>query len=143
MPISPTGSAARPPMLTTAEALAPLLTAARPVGGVESVDTYAALGRILAADVVSPLDVPPMHTSSMDGYAVRTADLAGASPTHAVTLPVSQRVPAGPPGAAARIFTGATVPPGADAIVMQEMAGATEGGVTFSHTPLPGEWIAQ
>jgi molybdopterin molybdotransferase len=136
-------------MLTTAEALATLLTAARPVGGVESVDTYAALGRILAADVVSPLDVPPMHTSSMDGYAVRTADLAGASPTHAVTLPVSQRVPAGQPaaplapGTAARIFTGATVPPGADAIVMQEMAGATEGGVTFSHTPLPGEWITQ
>jgi molybdopterin molybdotransferase len=131
-------------MLSTAEALATLLGAARPVGGAETVATLDALNRVLAADVVSPLDVPPMHTSSMDGYAVRSADLADQGRR---TLPVSQRIPAGhapeplAAGTAARIFTGATVPPGADAVVMQEQAEASDGGVAFTHTPQPGEWI--
>ena len=82
-------------MLSTADALATLLAAARRVDGAQTVDTFEALGRVLATAVVSPLDVPPMRTSSMDGYAVRAADLAGASDASAVTLPVSQRVPAG------------------------------------------------
>ncbi|SAL21093.1 molybdenum cofactor synthesis domain-containing protein [Caballeronia humi] len=140
--------ATRPPMLATAEALAILLAAARRVEGVETIDTLDALGRVLAADVVSPLDVPPMHTSSMDGYAVRAADLAGASEGQPVALSVSQRVPAGhvaaplAAGTAARVFTGATVPPGADAVVMQEMANATEDGrVAFAQPPVAGEWI--
>ncbi|WP_200821675.1 molybdopterin molybdotransferase MoeA [Caballeronia humi] len=135
-------------MLATAEALAILLAAARRVEGVETIDTLDALGRVLAADVVSPLDVPPMHTSSMDGYAVRAADLAGASEGQPVALSVSQRVPAGhvaaplAAGTAARVFTGATVPPGADAVVMQEMANATEDGrVAFAQPPVAGEWI--
>jgi molybdopterin molybdotransferase len=135
-------------MLATAEALAILLAAARRVEGVEAIDTLDALGRVLATDVVSPLDVPPMHTSSMDGYAVRASDLAVASEGQPVALSVSQRVPAGhvaaplAAGTAARVFTGATVPPGADAVVMQEMATAIDDGrVAFAQPARAGEWI--
>jgi molybdopterin molybdotransferase len=97
---------------------------------------------VLAADVTSPLDVPPMHTSAMDGYALRIADLA-----HGSRLPVSQRIPAGhapsplAPGSAARIFTGATVPAGADAVVMQEQTELAGDEVTIVHRPQAGEWI--
>lgn len=130
-------------MLSTADALATLLSAASPIAGTESAPTLEALNRVLSADVISPLDVPPMNTSSMDGYAISTADL-----THGNRrLPVSQRIPAGhapgqlKPGTAARIFTGATVPPGADAIVMQEQTETTGDEVTILHSPKPGEWI--
>ncbi|MFM0151513.1 molybdopterin molybdotransferase MoeA [Paraburkholderia sediminicola] len=131
-------------MLSTAEALATLLSAASPITGTESIPTLDALNRVLSAAVISPLDVPPMNTSSMDGYAIRTADLAA---TGNRRLPVSQRIPAGhapeplKPGTAARIFTGATVPPGADAIVMQEQTEAAGNEVTILHSPAPGEWI--
>ncbi len=134
----------RAPMLSTAEALATLLSAASPIPGTESIPTLDALNRVLSADVISPLDVPPMNTSSMDGYAIRTADLTAKGNRR---LSVSQRIPAGrapealKPGTAARIFTGATVPPGADAIVMQEQAEATGNEVTILHSPAPGEWI--
>ncbi|MFM0071147.1 molybdopterin molybdotransferase MoeA [Paraburkholderia sediminicola] len=131
-------------MLSTAEALATLLSAASPITGTESIPTLDALNRVLSADVTSPLDVPPMNTSSMDGYAIRTEDLATDGNRR---LPVSQRIPAGhapeplKPGTAARIFTGATVPPGADAIVMQEQTEAAGNEVTILHSPAPGEWI--
>jgi molybdopterin molybdotransferase len=131
-------------MLATAEALATLLSAAGPIAGTESIPTLEALNRVLAADVTSPLDVPPMNTSSMDGYAIRTADLTTQGNSR---LPVSQRIPAGhapeplKPGTAARIFTGATVPPGADAIVMQEQTEAAGAEVTILHSPQAGEWI--
>lgn len=131
-------------MLSTAEALATLLSAASPIDGTESIPTLDALNRVLSADVMSPLDVPPMNTSSMDGYAIRTEDLASDGNRR---LPVSQRIPAGhapeplQPGTAARIFTGATVPPGADAIVMQEQTEAAGNEVTILHGPAPGEWI--
>ena len=110
-------------MLAVEDALARMLSRADPVG-VESVDTLVAHGRVLAADVLSPLNVPPLDNSQMDGYAVRTVDV----PAAGTTLRVSQRIAAGhpgtplEPGTAARIFTGAPVPPGADAIVMQELA---------------------
>jgi molybdopterin molybdotransferase len=129
-------------MLATADALAILLDAARPIDGSESVPTLDALNRVLSADVTSPLDVPPMDTSAMDGYAIRIADLA-----HGSRLPVSQRIPAGhapaplAPGSAARIFTGATVPRGADAVVMQEQTEAAGDEVTIVHRPQAGEWI--
>ncbi|WP_090683917.1 gephyrin-like molybdotransferase Glp [Paraburkholderia phenazinium] len=130
-------------MLSTADALATLLGAATVVAGTETVPTLAALNRVLAADVISPLDVPPMNTSAMDGYAVRIADLTQGERR----LPVSQRIPAGhapqplAAGTAARIFTGATVPPGADAIVMQEQTEASGDAVTILHMPKAGEWI--
>ncbi|MBN3850049.1 molybdopterin molybdotransferase MoeA [Paraburkholderia sp. Ac-20342] len=129
-------------MLATADALAILLDAARPIDGIETLPTLDALNRVLGADVTSPLDVPPMNTSAMDGYAVRLADLA-----HGSRLPVSQRIPAGhapaplQSGTAARIFTGATVPPGADAVVMQEQTEAAGDEVTIVHRPQTGEWI--
>jgi len=136
-------------MLSTADALATLLAAAKPLtdtasaNATETLSTFDALNRVLAAEVVSPLDVPPMHTSAMDGYAVRVADLAQGSRR----LPVSQRIPAGhapqplAAGTAARIFTGATVPPGADAVVMQEQTEIADGDVTILHTPKAGEWV--
>ncbi|WP_087721498.1 molybdopterin molybdotransferase MoeA [Pandoraea sp. PE-S2T-3] len=131
-------------MLSTQEALDAVLAAARPLGQTETVDTLAANGRVLAADVVATLDVPPMDTSAMDGYAVRRADLTGAE----TVLPVSQRIPAGhapeplAAGTAARIFTGAPVPAGADAVVMQEQCEARDdGSVVIRHAPADGEFV--
>jgi molybdopterin molybdotransferase len=89
---------------------------------VETIPLYAADGRILAADVIAPVDLPPFDNSAVDGYAVRLADLQDAA-----SLPVDGRVPAGAPadtplaaGTARRIFTGAALPPGADTVFMQE-----------------------
>ena len=136
---------ARPPLLSLDEALARLVagaTAARIVE-TESISTFDAFGRVLAADVVSAIDVPPADNSSMDGYAVRVADAV----TAGAMLPVSQRIPAGSvgpalaAGTAARIFTGAQVPAGADAIVMQELCEAIDGGVRVNSVPQPGQWI--
>jgi molybdopterin molybdotransferase len=129
-------------MLAVEDALARMLGRADPVG-VESIDTLVAHGRVLAADVLSPLNVPPLDNSQMDGYAVRTVDV----PAAGTTLRVSQRIAAGhpgtplEPGTAARIFTGAPVPPGADAIVMQELAVAQGDCVTLQEVPRRGAWI--
>ena len=137
----------RPGLQPFDEALAALLSRAAAVEGVETVDTAAASGRVLAADILSTLDVPPRDNTQMDGYAVRCADLAGATPERPVRLPIAQRIPAGQvggplaPGEAARIFTGGLIPEGADAIVMQELAAGDGETVAFSHTPAPGEWI--
>src|SRR5215468_3706951 len=109
-------------LLTFDEALARLLEAVGPLDGLETISTFEARGRVLRADVRSTLDVPPQDNTSMDGYALRSADV----PQSGTVLPVSQRIPAGvvgqplAPATAARIFTGAQVPAGADAIVMQE-----------------------
>jgi molybdopterin molybdotransferase len=129
-------------MLTVEEALARVLERADPVD-VEVVPTLEADGRVLATDVVSTLDVPPLDNSQMDGYAVRSVDV----PAGGTTLLVSQRIAAGhvgkalEPGTAARIFTGAPVPAGADAIVMQEACVAEGGRVTLNEVPKRGAWI--
>jgi molybdopterin molybdotransferase len=123
--------------------MAALLGHAQPALATELVSTFDADGRVLAQDVVSALQVPAADNSAMDGYAVRSADvLAGAA------LPVSQRIAAGnagaplQPGTAARIFTGAPVPLGADAIVMQEDCEALEDGSVRIHlVPPTGQWI--
>jgi molybdopterin molybdotransferase len=134
---------ARKPLMPVQEALDFLLAAARAVDGVEDVDTLSANGRVLAADQVSGLNVPSADNTQMDGYAVRAADCAGG----AATLRIAQRIPAGTvgqtlePGTAARIFTGALIPEGADAVVMQEQCEADGDRVTVKHTPQPGEWI--
>lgn len=136
------------PMLSVAEALDFLLSAARSVTDVERLPTIDAHGRILAEAQTSQLNVPPADNTQMDGYAVRAADCASGS----ATLRISQRIPAGyvgqplQPGTAARIFTGAMIPAGADAVVMQEAceAGKTAQGedvVTVRHIPVVGEWI--
>ena len=132
-------------MLSLDEVLVRLVAgaAAARIADVEQVPTFDALGRVLAADVVSAIDVPPADNSSMDGYAVRAADV----PQAGTVLPVGQRIPAGVVGAplaagmAARIFTGAQVPVGADAVVMQEQCEAVEGGVRINAVPQPGQWI--
>ena len=138
-----------PPLRPLDEALAELLSHARPLADVEAVSTFDADGRVLAQDLVSALQVPPQDNSSMDGYALRCADLAGPSPV----LPVSQRIAAGAggmplaAGSAARIFTGAPIPAGADAVVMQEdcellPAEGDELPAIRLHTlPKPGRWI--
>jgi len=130
-------------MLTMAQALESLLAAARPLAQAEQVDTLAANGRVLAAPVTSSLRVPPADNTSMDGYVMRAADV----PAAGTRLPVSQRIPAGhvgtglAPGTAARIFTGGLIPPGADAVVMQEQCVADGGDVIVNHVPQAGEWI--
>ncbi|BDT76685.1 molybdopterin molybdenumtransferase MoeA [Polynucleobacter yangtzensis] len=132
-------------MLTAQQALDHLLSNAVTVNESEMVNTQAALGRVLAEDVKSLVDVPPLDNTSMDGYAVRCADIA----TPGQILKIAQRIPAGSigkqlePGTAARIFTGAPVPPGADAVVMQEDC-TVEGGsdqVTINVAPSSGQWI--
>jgi len=101
----------------------------------ERVELIDALGRVLAEDVVSDIDVAPFDNSAMDGYAVRAADLAGASTETPVRLRVVEHVPAGAfptvpvgPGEAVRIMTGAPVPEGADAVVMVEKTAEESGG---------------
>ena len=137
----------KPGLLPFDDALATLLEQAAPVDAIETIDTAAASGRVLASDIRSTLDVPLHDNTQMDGYAVRRADLLGAEAGRPVRLPVTQRIPAGHvgqplrPGEAARIFTGGLVPKGADAIVMQEMAIVEGDTVAFSQCPEPGEWI--
>jgi molybdopterin molybdotransferase len=101
------------------EALAALLASAPPPPGVESVSLASSPGRILAEDVQASLDVPPADNSAMDGYAVRVAD-AGRSVPVALTAAAGDPPTRLPPGSAARIFTGAVLPDGAEAVVMQE-----------------------
>ncbi|MES2991009.1 MAG: gephyrin-like molybdotransferase Glp [Pseudomonadota bacterium] len=133
------------PLLTLDEALARLLgaVASLPVETHETVSTFDALGRVLQQDVRSTLDVPPQDNTSMDGYAMRAADV----PAAGTLLPVSQRIPAGvvgaplQPGTAARIFTGAQVPAGADAVVMQEQCEAVDQSVRVNTVPASGQWI--
>ncbi len=111
-------------LLGVQEARTRMLAAVSPVGGVEQLTLRDALDRILAEDVVSGLDVPPFANSAMDGYAVRSADCAD---TAGVELTVVGSSFAGSPyggevgtGQAVRIMTGAVMPDGADAVVMQE-----------------------
>lgn len=136
----------KPPMLTAQQALEHLLSHAQPVTETQEVKTQEALGRVLADNVSSLVDVPPLDNTSMDGYAVRTADTQSSGSL----LRIAQRIPAGSvgtqlePGTAARIFTGAPVPPGADAVVMQEDCVVAEGSndqVQINIVPNLGQWI--
>ena len=136
----------KPPMLTAQQALDHLLSNAQVVHESERVPMQSALGRVLAEDVKSLVDVPPLDNTSMDGYAVRTADTT----TSGNVLVIAQRIPAGSMGAplqagtAARIFTGAPVPPGADAVVMQEDCAIPDGSsnqVQINIVPTSGQWI--
>ena len=143
-------SAPRPPqkpLKALDSALAELLEFAQALSEVETVSTFDADGRVLAEDLVSALHVPPQDNSSMDGYAVRCADVVAVQATGGV-LPVSQRIAAGSSGvplapmSVARIFTGAPIPVGADAVVMQEEVGVTvEDTVQVNVAPAPGQWI--
>ena len=127
-------------LLPLAEALERVLSGATPTAEVETRRLIDARGCVLAADMASTVDVPPADNSAMDGYALSAADATG-------PLNVSQRIPAGSvpdalqPGTAARIFTGATVPPGADVVVMQENCSEVDGTVTVSGAVTVGDNI--
>ena len=132
-----------PNMLSFDEAYEKLLGFVRPVREVEEVDTMFAAGRVLAVDQHSTIDQPPMDNSGMDGYALRAVDV----PVAGTRLPVSQRIPAGSvghelaPGTAARIFTGAPLPPGADTVVMQELCEHARDEVVVNTVPRVGEAV--
>lgn len=129
-------------MKTVNEAIEYLVAQAKPTTKSESRSLAQALGCVLAQPVVSPVNVPPHDNSMMDGYAIRTAECQAG-----LVSAMSQRIPAGTNPApltqntVARIFTGAPIPLGADAVVMQEMAELSAQGVVFSACPLPGENI--
>ncbi|MDO4032958.1 molybdopterin molybdotransferase MoeA [Clavibacter michiganensis] len=120
-----------------------------------SADPHRYADRVLARDVTSPLDLPPFRNSQMDGYAVRAADLAGASDAVPAVLRIAARIPAGvapvplQSGTAAPCMTGAPVPPGADAIVPIEAAipdrfvdeTATDATVAFAAPVDPGAFV--
>ncbi|HET6721049.1 MAG TPA: gephyrin-like molybdotransferase Glp [Rhodocyclaceae bacterium] len=130
-------------MMSFEAAKAALLASARPLAESENLDLALAFGRALASDLVSPLTVPPFNNSAMDGYALSAADLVAPN----TRLRVSQRVAAGDvarplqPGTAARIFTGAAVPDGADTVVMQEYCSVAGDFVTIAHQPPRGEFV--
>ncbi len=124
-------------MITVEQALETILAQIR-VLGTERVAILASRGRVLAEDIVSGLDVPPLDNSSMDGYAVRASDVAGAASERPVTLKVIGDLPAGYlatepllPGQALRIMTGAPVPEGADTVIMQENTSSQGSTVTI------------
>jgi molybdopterin molybdotransferase len=139
-------------LLSLDEVLTRMLAVAgdRVIAETEKLATFDALGRVLARGVVSALDVPPADNTAMDGYAMRAADV----PVAGTLLPVSQRIPAGlvgqplQPGTAVRIFTGAQLPAGADAVVMQEQCAALAsadgqglGAVRIDTLPQAGQWV--
>jgi molybdopterin molybdotransferase len=124
-------------------ALQRLLAAVHVLADVDVVPTAAALGRVLASDVVATIDVPPADNTQMDGYALCSADV----PVAGTSLAVSQRIPAGSVpqplqrGTAARIFTGGLMPAGADCVVMQEDCSAEGDRVSVRVVPQPGDWV--
>ena len=133
-------SCASPGLISVEQAIENILAQAEPVEQVEQVELLDALNRVLADDLYSSIDVPGYDNSAMDGYAVRSEDCQ----VSGSMLPVKQRIPAGQvgsalePGSAARIFTGAPVPEGADAVVMQEMCVQQDDNVTINTTVKAG-----
>ena len=125
------------------DALSQMLNRIAPLTEAESVPLIQAFGRVTAQDTVSPLDVPGFDNSAMDGYAVRLADLNAQTP-----LPVAGKSFAGQPfqgewpaGTCLRIMTGAPVPADCEAVIMQEEAGVSDAGVSFSAAVRPGQNI--
>ncbi|RLU03642.1 MAG: molybdopterin molybdenumtransferase MoeA [Ketobacter sp.] len=130
----------QPGLRSVEDALEHLLQSVEVAANTQRVALTDALGRVLASDILSAVDVPPADNSAMDGYCLRYEDFnAGAQ------YPVSQRIPAGTapeplqPGTLARIFTGAELPSNADTVVMQEDVTATENGVVINTSLKPGQ----
>ena len=128
-------------MLQLEEARERILAAVRALPA-ETVSLREAAGRVLARDIVAPIDLPAFDNSAMDGYAVRSEDLRDASAARCVRLTVGEQIAAGTEGGksitagvCARIFTGAPMPAGADAVVMQEDV-TREGGATVFREPV-------
>ncbi len=134
-------------MISVDEALAIVLGSARTLG-IERVALMDALGRVLAQEVRSPRDIPGFDNSAMDGYAVRAADLTGASESNPISLSITETVPAGKmperpvgKGQAARTMTGAPIAPGADAVVPVERTRGNGDRVEFLVAPEPRAFI--
>jgi len=127
-------------VLTVSEAIKRLTSDAKVRVSTENLPVIEALGRVLAEDIDARLNVPPTDNSAMDGYALRFEDIDRSGKT----LAISQRIAAGhppqplEPGTAARIFTGAEVPAGADTVVMQENCAIAESGVRVTELPEKG-----
>lgn len=133
-------------MIEVADALATVLQHAKPLKTEVAALTTAALGQVLAVDIVADMDSPPFAKSLRDGYAVRSADCAAAGAELKVIEEVpAGKVPAKPVGAgeATRIFTGAPIPDGADAVVMQEHTEKLDGGRVRVADPAvkPRQWV--
>ncbi len=131
----------QPALLSVEEAVAALLTKAQPLADPERVPLMHAGGRVLAEDLRSPLDVPGFDNSAMDGYALHSRDMDRAQ---SEGLVIAQRIPAGSTGTelqagtAARIFTGAPLPAGADTVVMQEFCRVEGDRVILEQTAASG-----
>lgn len=131
-------------LLALEQALQRMLALVSPLAQTETVSIEQAVGRITATDITSPLDVPAFTNAAMDGYAVRMADLAQGD----ALLPVAGKAFAGnpfvgdwPAGSCIRIMTGAPVPPGTEAVIMQEYAEVEANGVRFTHPVKAGQNI--
>lgn len=130
-------------LLPLEQALATIFAQVSPISETENVSLYDAAGRISADAITSPINVPLFANSAMDGYAVRCADLCASEP-----LPVAGKAFAGSPfngewpaGTCIRIMTGAPIPEGTDAVIMQEQAEVSDAGVRFTHDVKPGQNI--
>jgi molybdopterin molybdotransferase len=132
-----------PTLMPVNEALERVLQSVQPLAGVERLSLPAALGRVLATTHTAALNVPAYDNSAMDGYALSTRDVR----TVDLVLPMQQTIAAGHPGTTlqagtvARIFTGAAIPSGADAVVMQENTEQVPEGILIKEIPEPGQNI--
>jgi molybdopterin molybdotransferase len=131
-------------LLAYDDALTQLTGSVEAIAKIDQLPLREALGRVLAEGIDADIDVPGCAMSAMDGYAINTADLAASGTT---CLPLTQRIAAGSvaetlvAGSAARIFTGAPVPAGADAVIMQEQVEVGDEGISFTSRPLSGSNI--
>lgn len=133
------------PTLSVDAARLRAIAAACPIAGQEVLPIDQAVGRVMAAPIMAADALPPFDNSAMDGYALRLSDLTGDGPWH---LAVSARIAAGDTralslaaGTVAQIFTGAPVPFGADAVVMQEKVSRTSDMISLTERPRPGRNI--
>ena len=130
-------------LISVEQAYSQLLAAATPLQAQESIPIMQALGRVIATPCQSTVDVPPADNSAMDGYAFNTADVQDGE----TCLPISQRICAGDTGqplaagTAARIFTGASIPPEANAVIMQELVEVRDNKACFSGPQPAGQSI--
>ncbi|MBD2690671.1 gephyrin-like molybdotransferase Glp [Anabaena catenula] len=138
-------------MLSVRDAEATILNSIQPLDNqrdIEFVDLLMANNRILATPIISALDFPHWDNSAMDGFAVRYADVQQARAEKPIILEVVEEIPAGykpqitiKPGQAARIFTGAVMPAGADTVIMQEKTHRQENRVSIFAAPQPQEFV--
>lgn len=136
-------------MRTPQEAVSIILERSCPLTGLEELPLAAAVGRVLARDVLSDLDLPPFRKSAMDGFAVRTADFAGAADGETALRQVGEARAGAPfpaalaPGECTAIYTGAEVPAGADAVVMVERSRREGERVLLADRPRPGQHVCE